>query len=64
MSSQPQWEAWKDRAEVVRNYGVHAITRQLKGTGFWCCRRCGLVNMKNAASQKALRKDCTRTEDA
>jgi hypothetical protein len=59
MSRENEWVAYVDDSKTVKlAVRPHNMTRKVANLPYYCCRNCGLIEMRNAASRKALRAGC------
>jgi hypothetical protein len=55
-----EWQPYVERARITRR-APHSFTRKV--LHWLACARCGLICLKNAASQRAARQQCVWDED-
>lgn len=58
-----QWLPFDERSKAKVKRGPHVMTGKLKRLPWVFCKRCGLLNLKNEASRRALRAECVTLED-
>lgn len=58
-----QWVQWDpSKVKTVMRRGPHQMTQKLLHWRY--CARCGLLNLKNDSTRRALKRECVTEEEA